>query len=111
MDRVRRVNQAEELRITWRMLLGVTDGESFSREMTALAEAALAAAWLMALGETAEAFGVPRDAAGSVIAACIIGRGKFGGGRVSAGIEPRLVVHSGGAGGPPAPPGGQTPWA
>ncbi|MDP2701286.1 MAG: hypothetical protein Q8P98_04365, partial [Candidatus Rokubacteria bacterium] len=37
MDRLRRLKQAEELGITWRMLLGVTDAERFSREMTALA--------------------------------------------------------------------------
>jgi glutamate-ammonia-ligase adenylyltransferase len=41
MDRLRRLKQAEELGVTWRMLLGVTDAEKFSREMTALAEAAL----------------------------------------------------------------------
>jgi len=98
MDRLRRLKQAEELGVTWRMLLGVTDAEGFSREMTALAEAALAAAWLMALGETAEAFGVPRDAAGSVIAACIIGLGKFGGRELSTGSDLDLFVVYGGAG-------------
>src|SRR5260370_3160215 len=98
MDRVRRVNQAEELRITWRMLLGVTDAESFSREMTALAEAALGAGWLMALGETPEAFGVRGDAAGRLIPACIIGLGKFGGRELSTGSDRDLLVADGGAG-------------
>ena len=42
-------SRRQELGITWRMLLGVTDAERFSLEMTALAEAALAAAWLLAL--------------------------------------------------------------
>src|SRR5216683_1097984 len=98
MDRLRRLKQAEELRITWRMLLGVTDAESFSREMTALAEAALGAGWLMALGETAEVFGVPRDAAGRLIPACIIGLGKFGGRELSTGSDLDLFVVYGGAG-------------
>jgi [glutamine synthetase] adenylyltransferase / [glutamine synthetase]-adenylyl-L-tyrosine phosphorylase len=92
MDLLRRLKQAEELGVTWRMLLGVTDAESFSREMTALAEAALAAAWLMALGETAEAFGVPRDDGGRLIPACIIGLGKFGGRELSTGSDLDLFV-------------------
>jgi len=98
MDRLRRLKQAEELGMTWRMFLGVTDAERFSREMTALAEAALAAAWLMALGETMEAFGAPRDAAGRMIAACIIGLGKFGGRELSTGSDLDLFVIYGGAG-------------
>jgi len=98
MDRLRRLKQAEELGVTWRMLLGVTVAEKFSREMTALAEAALAAAWLMALGETAEAYGVPRDTAGRLIPACIIGLGKFGGHELSTGSDLDLFVVYGGAG-------------
>ena len=66
--------------------------------MTALAEAALAAGWLMALGETMEAFGAPRDAAGRMIAACIIGLGKFGGRELSTGSDLDLFVIYGGAG-------------
>ena len=98
MDRLRRLKQAEELAITWRMLLGVTDAERFSREMTALAEAALAAAWLMALGETVESHGVPRDAKGGLIGACIIGLGKFGGRELSTGSDLDLFVIYGAAG-------------
>jgi len=98
MDRLRRLKQAEELGMTWRMFLGVTDAERFSREMTALAEAALAAGWLMALGETAKTFGAPRDAAGRMIAACIIGLGKFGGRELSTGSDLDLFVIYSGAG-------------
>ena len=98
MDRLRRAKQAEELAITWRMLLGVTDAERFSREMTELAEAALAAAWLMALAETAEGSGVPRDAKGELVDACIIGLGKFGGRELSTGSDLDLFVIYGGAG-------------
>jgi [glutamine synthetase] adenylyltransferase / [glutamine synthetase]-adenylyl-L-tyrosine phosphorylase len=98
MDRLRRLKQAEELGMTWRMFLGVTDAERFSREMTALGEAALAAGWLMALGETAETFGAPRDSAGRMITACIIGLGKFGGRELSTGSDLDLFVIYGGAG-------------
>ena len=38
MDGLRRLKQAEELGIIWRLLLGVTDADRFSREMTALAD-------------------------------------------------------------------------
>src|SRR6266545_1872524 len=44
-DGLRQIKQAQELGITWRMLLGVTDAERFSLELTALADAAVAAAW------------------------------------------------------------------
>jgi glutamate-ammonia-ligase adenylyltransferase len=98
MDSLRRLKQAEELGITWRMLLGVTDAERFAREMTALAEAALAAGWLMALGEMTLAFGVPRDAAGRMVAACVIGLGKFGGRELSTGSDLDLFVIYGGIG-------------
>ena len=71
------------------MLLGVTDAERFSLEMTALGEAALAAGWLMALAETAEAHGVPRDRRGRMIPAAIVGIGKFGGRRADDGLRSR----------------------
>lgn len=93
-ERLRRGKQAEELAITWRMLLGVTDAERFSLEMTALAEAALAVGWLIALSETAEAHGVPRDRRGRFISAAIVGIGKFGGRELTTGSDLDLfVVH------------------
>ena len=49
------------------MLLGVTDAERFSLEMTALGEGALSVGWLMALDEVAELYGVPRDRRGRMI--------------------------------------------
>ena len=57
-DRLRQIKQAEELGITWRMLLGVTDAERFSFEMSALADSTVAVAWLMALDEMAAEHGV-----------------------------------------------------
>jgi glutamate-ammonia-ligase adenylyltransferase len=102
-DRLRRIKQAEELGITWRMLLGVTDAERFSREMTALADAAVAAAWLMALEETAAEHGVPRDDAGTMIEAAIVGIGKYGGRELTTGSDLDLFVvyaHPGWTDGP-----------
>ena len=80
------------------MFLGVTDAERFSREMTALADAALAAGWLMALEETVATLGVPRDVAGRMIPAAIIGLGKFGGRELTTGSDLDLFVVYGGAG-------------
>jgi glutamate-ammonia-ligase adenylyltransferase len=91
-DRLRQIKQAEELGITWRMLLDVTDAERFSLEMTALADSAVAAAWLMALEETAAEPGVPRDDAGRMIPAAIIGIGKFGGRELTTGSDLDLFV-------------------
>ena len=99
-DRLRRLKQAEELGVTWRMLLGVTDAERFSLEMTALAEAALAAGWLLALGEAAEHYGFPRDRRGRAIGAAIVGIGKLGGRELTTGSDLDLfVVYGDSAGG------------
>jgi glutamate-ammonia-ligase adenylyltransferase len=76
----------------------VTDAESFSLEMTALAEAALAVAWTLALGETAETFGVPRDRRGRFVPAAIIGLGKLGGRELTTGSDLDLFVVYGGDG-------------
>ncbi|PYN23166.1 MAG: hypothetical protein DMD99_14730 [Candidatus Rokuibacteriota bacterium] len=63
-DRLRRVKQAEELAVVWRYVLGITTIDGYSREMTALAEATLAAGWLLAQEPLAERHGVPRDESG-----------------------------------------------
>ena len=91
-DLLRRLKQAEELRATWRMLLGVTDAERFSGELTALAEASLAVAWLMAVSETVERHGAPRDARGRFLDAVIVGVGKLGGRELSTGSDLDLFV-------------------
>jgi glutamate-ammonia-ligase adenylyltransferase len=97
-DVLRRLKQAQELGIIWRMLLGVTDTERFSLEMTALAEAALAVAWILALEGTVAQYGVPRDARGRLVPAAIIGLGKFGGRELTTGSDLDLFVVYGGAG-------------
>ena len=91
-DLLRRLKGAEELRATWRMLLGVTDAERFSTELTALAQAALATAWLMAVEGEARRHGVPRDAAGRFIDAVIVGVGKLGGRELTTGSDLDLFV-------------------
>src|SRR5262249_17657219 len=48
-DVLRRVKQAQELSIVWRYLLGRSSIARYAREMTELAEAALAAGWLLAI--------------------------------------------------------------
>src|SRR5262249_19690608 len=57
-DRLRHVKQGEELAIVWRYLLGVTTIDGYSREMTALAEATLAAGMQLALAPVVERHGV-----------------------------------------------------
>ncbi len=76
---LRRVKQAEELAIVWRHLLGVTTLEGYAREMTALAEAVLAAGFILTLEPLVERHGVPRDAAGRFVPAVVVGLGKLGG--------------------------------
>jgi len=91
-DRLRRVKQAEELAVVWRYVLGITTIDRYSREMTALAEATLAAGWLLALEPLVERYGVPRDASGRFIPAVIVGLGKLGGRELVTGSDLDLFV-------------------
>jgi glutamate-ammonia-ligase adenylyltransferase len=89
-DRLRRAKQAEELGIVWRYLLGVTSLEQSSREMTALAEAALAVGWLCAKAEQAERRPIPS------VPAVIVGMGKLGGRELTTGSDLDIFVVYGG---------------
>jgi [glutamine synthetase] adenylyltransferase / [glutamine synthetase]-adenylyl-L-tyrosine phosphorylase len=91
-DRLRRVKQAEELAVVWRYVLGVTTIDAYSREMTALAEATLAAGWLLTLESLVERYGVPRDSSGRFIPAVIVGLGKLGGRELVTGSDLDLFV-------------------
>src|SRR5262249_20304290 len=91
-DRLRQLKQAEELAVVWRYLLGVTDIDGYSREMTALAEATLAAGMLLALEPLVERHGVPRTAAGEFIPAVIVGLGKLGGRELTTGSDLDVFV-------------------
>ena len=98
-DRLRRLKQAEELGITWRWLLGVTGVEGFSRELTGLAEAALAVAWLLAVSADVDKHGVPRDGEGRFVPAVIVAMGKLGGRELTVGSDLDLFVVYAAAGG------------
>jgi glutamate-ammonia-ligase adenylyltransferase len=91
-DRLRHLKQAGELRVVWRYLLGATDIDAYSRETTALAEATLAAGWLLALTDLVERYGVPRTTAGTFIPAVIVGLGKLGGRELTTGSDLDLFV-------------------
>ena len=91
-DRLRRVKQAEELAVVWRYVLGITTIDGYSREMTALAEATLAAGWILAQEPLVERYGVPRDCAGHFIPAVIVGLGKLGGRELATGSDLDLFV-------------------
>jgi len=91
-DRLRRVKQAEELAVVWRYVLGITTIDGYSREMTALAEATLAAGWLLAQEPLAERHGVPRDESGRFIPAVMVGLGKLGGRELVTGSDLDLFV-------------------
>ena len=99
-DRLRRLKQAEELTIVWRYLLGATSIVGYSREMTHLAEATLAAGWLLALETQVARHGVPRDEAGRFVPAVIVGVGKLGGRELTTGsdLDIFVVFDSTGAG-------------
>jgi [glutamine synthetase] adenylyltransferase / [glutamine synthetase]-adenylyl-L-tyrosine phosphorylase len=94
-DRLRRIKQAQELMVVWRYLLGVTTIDAYAREMTALAEATLAAGWVMALGAQVERHGVPRDAHGRFIPAVVVGLGKLGGRELTTGSDLDIFVTFG----------------
>jgi glutamate-ammonia-ligase adenylyltransferase len=91
-DRLRRLKQAEELTVVWRYLLGVTSIEGYSREMTALAQAVLAAGWLLALEGLVARHGVPRTADGRFVPAVVVGVGKLGGRELTTGSDLDLFV-------------------
>jgi [glutamine synthetase] adenylyltransferase / [glutamine synthetase]-adenylyl-L-tyrosine phosphorylase len=91
-DRLRRVKQAEELAVVWRYVLGITAIDGYSREMTALAEATLAAGWILAQEPLVERYGAPRDSAGGFIPAVVVGLGKLGGRELVTGSDLDLFV-------------------
>ena len=58
--------------MVWRYLLEATDIDAYSREMTSLAEATLAAGWQLALDDLVARHGVPR-ASGRFITSVLVG--------------------------------------
>jgi len=107
------VKQAEELAIVC-ATSRVTTIDGYSREMTALAEATLAAGWLLAQEPLVERYGVPRDASGRFIPAVIVGLGKLGGRELVTGSDSTCSSSSARTARPTAPSGstptGSTAW-
>ncbi len=97
-DSLRRVKGAEELRVVWRYLLGLTTIERYAWEMTELAEATLSAGWMLTMGGLVERYGAPRTDAGEFVPAVIVGLGKLGGREISTGSDLDLFVVFGGDG-------------
>ena len=86
-DRLRRGKQAQELAVVWRYLLGVTDIDGYSREMTDLAGAVLTAGLGLVLEPLVERHGVPRAPDGRFIPAVLVGLGKLGGRELTTGSD------------------------
>ncbi len=96
-DRLRRIKQGEELGIIWRFLLGVTTVEGFSRELTALADAAVGVAWTLALSLASEERKGSSGGRERLAAAAIVGLGKFGGRELTTASDLDLfVIYEGG---------------
>jgi glutamate-ammonia-ligase adenylyltransferase len=91
-ERLRRLKQSLELEIVWRALLGLTTPERFSRELTALAEASVGAAWMLAYAALAEECGHPYEPGGRWIPAVVIALGKLGGRELTTGSDLDLFV-------------------
>ena len=91
-DRLRQRKQGEELGIVWRFLLGATSIDGYSREMTALAEATLAAGWLLVVGPLVARHGVPRTADGRLVEMVMVGMGKLGGRELTTGSDLDVFV-------------------
>jgi glutamate-ammonia-ligase adenylyltransferase len=91
-DVLRRIKQAEELRVVWRYLLGLTSLERYAWEMTELAEAVLAAGWLHVMHALVLRHGVPRDAEGRFVPAVLVGLGKLGGREITTGSDLDLFL-------------------
>jgi glutamate-ammonia-ligase adenylyltransferase len=96
-DRLRCAKQGEELGITWRFLLGVTTVEGFSRELTALADAAVAVGWTLTVSQLDAEWEMQRPGSGWLAPAVIVGLGKFGGRELMTGSDLDLfVIYEGG---------------
>ncbi|MBI1845921.1 MAG: hypothetical protein HYR86_02985 [Candidatus Rokubacteria bacterium] len=91
-DALRRLKQAEELQVVWRYLLGTASIDRYAREMTALAEATLAAGWTLAQMDLVERHGVPRDGRGHFVPAVLVAMGKLGGREIVTGSDLDVFV-------------------
>jgi glutamate-ammonia-ligase adenylyltransferase len=89
---LRRWRRREAVRIAWRDLAGWADLEETLGDLTALADAALAAAAAFVRGGLTARYGEPRSAAGEVQPLIVIGMGKLGGGELNFSSDVDLVL-------------------
>jgi len=83
MDALRRLRRRELVRIAWRDLAGLAPLDETLRELSALADAAIAAALDFARQSLDARFGTPRSAKGEAQELLVVGMGKLGGGELN----------------------------
>ena len=91
MDALRRLRRRELVRIAWRDLAGLAPLDETLRELSALADAAIASALDFAKRSLDARFGTPRSAKGEAQELLVIGMGKLGGGELNFSSDIDLV--------------------
>jgi glutamate-ammonia-ligase adenylyltransferase len=91
MDALRRLRRRELVRIAWRDLTGAAPLVETLAELSALADAAIAAALEFSARALAPRYGVPRSARGDAQELLVIGMGKLGGGELNFSSDVDLV--------------------
>ena len=88
---LRRVRRRELARIAWRDLTGATDTVTTLAALSALADAAIAAALDFATAALGARYGTPRAESGEPQALMVVGMGKLGGGELNFSSDIDLV--------------------
>jgi glutamate-ammonia-ligase adenylyltransferase len=91
MDALRRLRRHELVRIAWRDLAGAAPLAETLAELSALADAAIAAALAFATRALEPRFGTPRSPAGEAQELVVVGMGKLGGGELNFSSDIDLV--------------------
>ena len=91
MDALRRLRRRELVRIAWRDLTGAAPLVETLAELSALADAAIAAALEFSARALAPRYGVPRSTRGDAQELLVIGMGKLGGGELNFSSDVDLV--------------------
>ena len=91
MDGLRRLRRRELVRIAWRDLACGASLDEVLRDLSALADAAIATALAFAARALSATYGVPRSATGEPQELVVIGMGKLGGGELNFSSDIDLV--------------------
>jgi [glutamine synthetase] adenylyltransferase / [glutamine synthetase]-adenylyl-L-tyrosine phosphorylase len=91
MDALRRLRRRELVRIAWRDLAGLAPLPETLAELSALADAAVAAALAFARRALEPRYGTPRSQAGEAQELVVVGMGKLGGGELNFSSDIDLV--------------------